>query len=93
MRLLVHLFSSWDPPRLEVGRDDGMDHSPQTRGRSWAHRRAAKEGLEVGAEIKLSRRRMPQADALTQDWGFLRGLQLEMVKVRMKNAPLGDCLL
>lgn len=69
-----------------------MDPSPRTRGRSRAHRRATKEALEVGAEVKPARRRLPQEDALTQDWGFLRGLQLEMVKVRIKNDPPGDCL-
>lgn len=68
-----------------------MDPSPQTRGRSWARRWVAKKGLEVGAEVKPSGRRMPQENALMQDRGFLRGPQLEMVEVRIKNDPSGDC--
>lgn len=64
-----------------------MDPSLQTR-----CRRAVKDGLEVGAAVKLSGRRMSQEDALTPDWGCLRGLQLEIVKFRIKNDPSGGCL-
>ena len=65
----------WVPPRSP---EAGAGHAGRWQGKVW----------RLGAEVQpAKRRKVPQEDALVQDWGFLRGLQLEMVKVRNKK----DC--